>query len=247
MNNPRKTHTTRTFIPQLGELRKYKARVYEGKLGDIGTSQRSRYALVAISAVLALLAFVGSSVITPYFAAGVGIIAVALIAGGWPAATGVAELRGEKRLTGHSAIILLSGVASVLLALFDPNPAKLSLLPAVAAVGIVASFIVELVRGEGAVGRLESTISCISGVLAAVSVAGWVGLAGVYESSRSSASILGIGLIIAIILGAFGARIISAGPTEGPRRGAITLGVTPVAFVGVLGYVCAIFLTRVIG
>lgn len=245
-HNPPTTRL-RTFIPQLRDVRKVKTKVYEGKLGSIGATPRSRYRLVAVSAGISLLAVVGSALLHPYLAALMGAILVALVAGGWPAATGVAELRGVYRITSHSVIILLSGLASIAMAIFRPGAEPLSYLPAIAAVGIVASFMVELGRGEGAIGRLESTISSITGVLASVSVAGWVGIAHVYEAGRDSWAVLGVGLLIALIVGAFGARLISAGPKEGPRRGAVTLGVTPVAFVGVVGYVSATFLTFMVG
>lgn len=237
----------RTFIPQLRDIRRVKTRVYEGKLGSIGSTPTSRYRLVAIAAVLSLIAVLVSAMIHPILAALVGAVLVALIAGGWPAATGVAELRGVTRITSHSTIILLTGLASILITVLRPGTNQLSYLPAIAAVGVIASFIVELGRGEGAIGRLESTISSVTGVLASVSVAGWVGIAHIYQAAHDSWAVLGVGVLVAIVLGAFGARIISAGPQEGPRRGAVTLGVTPVAFVGVVGYVTATFLTFMVG
>ena len=248
-SSPEHPQTTklRTFIPQLRDIRRVKTKVYEGKLGSIGTTPSSRYRLVAVSAVLSLLAVLGASALGPLFSAIIGAGLVALIAGGWPAATGVAELRGVYRITSHSIIILLTGLASVAITFFQRTDAELSYLPAIAAVGIVASFMAELSRGEGAIGRLESTISSSTGVLASVSVAGWVGLAHIYQVAGNSFALVGVGLLVALILGAFGARIISAGPQEGPRRGAVTLGVTPVAFVGVVGYVTATFLTFMVG
>lgn len=237
-------HHFETFVPQLREQRH--RLVYEGPIGRIGETRSSRYRLMAFSACATLLAVIVSAIVHPWLAAAVGVVIVALIAGGWPAATGVAELRGSTRIYPHSVIVLCAGFAGVIAVLFDNDPQRLSLLPAIAAVGVVASFIVELVRGEGAIGRLESVISCVTGVLAAVSVGGWVAMANFYRMNHSSTLIIGIGLGIALILGALGIRLISAGPKEGPRRGAITLGVTPVAFVGVLSYLIAIFITGVI-
>lgn len=233
-----------TFVPQLRERRD--RIVYQGRLGRIGATRNSRYLLVAIAAVVSLLAFVVAVAIHPWATAAVGVFAVALIAGGWPAATGVAELRRVNRIYSHSTIILCAGLCALLITLFDNRDERLTLLPAIVAVGVVGSFIVELVRGEGATGRLESVISCITGVLAAVSVAGWLALASFYQSHHSSMLIMVSGLGIALILAAFGIRMISAGPKDGPRRGAITLGVTPVAFVGVLSYLIAIFIDGVI-
>ncbi|WP_237224748.1 hypothetical protein [Rothia nasisuis] len=242
------TKAIRTFVPELNRLHRARQKtVYEGPLGRIGTTRRSRYALVAVSGITALIVLVAAAALSPALAALAGLGAVLLIAGGWPAATGIAELRGRTRITTHSVIVLLAGLASLLYSWANPGDSPLAFLPAIAAVGVVASFIAELTRGEGAVGRLESVISCVSGVLASVSVAGWVGLAILAQDVDTAAPVVLIGLGVGLLLGLIGIRVISAGPKEGPRRGAVTLGVTPVAFIGVIAYVCAIFLTRVIG
>lgn len=245
---PTHTRALRTFVPELSRLRRARQKtVYEGRIGKIGATPRSRYQLVGASAVLTLASLVLAASIAPWVAALAGFCAVLFIAGGWPASTGIAELRGRSRITSHSVIVLLSGTASVLYAWLTPGPAPLESLPAIAAVGVVASFMVELARGEGAVGRLESVISCVTGVLASVSVAGWVGLATLARQENSTLPVVSIGILVGIVLGLIGIRVISAGPKEGPRRGAVTLGVTPGAFIGVIGYVCATFLTRVVG
>lgn len=249
--DPQDLHTTklRTFVPELKQLRdRQKRRMYEGRIGRIGASSRSRYGLVAAAAASSLLAVIVTAIVSPLVSAVACLGAVALIAGGWPAATGVAELRQTYRIYSHSTIILLAGITSVMFALTTPQSDRLAMLPAVAAVGIVSSFLVELVRGEGAKGRLESTISCATGVLASVSAAGWVALSRMYQDGGSGTlEILLIGVGFALLVGLLGTRIIAAGPKEGPRRGAVTLGVTPVAFIGVLGYTSAIFLTHVLG
>ncbi|MDY6051370.1 MAG: hypothetical protein SPI83_03040 [Rothia sp. (in: high G+C Gram-positive bacteria)] len=245
--DPTQNRAIRTFVPELTKLRRAQRKaVYEGPLGRIGATPRSRYALVALSALITLIALVITAAISPDAAALAGLGAVLLIAGGWPASTGIAELRGRRRITSHSVIVLLSGVASLLYSWLNPGHAPLAFLPAIAAVGVVASFMVELARGEGAVGRLESVISCVSGVLASVSVAGWVGLAIVARDLETTYPVVTIGLGVGLLLTLIGIRVVSAGPTEGPRRGAITLGVTPVALIGVIAYVCATFLTRVV-
>ncbi|MBM7051882.1 hypothetical protein [Rothia sp. ZJ1223] len=244
-------HTTklRTFVPELRQLRdKQKRKMYEGRLGRVGVSQRSRYTLVAAAAGISLVAVIVASMLTPVVSAVVCLVAVALVAGGWPAATGIAELRETHRIYSHSTIILLAGITSVLFALTTPNDDRLATVPVVAAVGVVGSFLLELLRGEGARGRLESVISCVTGVLASVSAAGWVALSRMYNDGNSDTwTMMLIGLVFALVVGLLGTRIIAAGPQEGPRRGAITLGVTPVAFIGVLSYTSAIFLTYVLG
>ncbi|MFW0154649.1 hypothetical protein ACN08X_01170 [Rothia sp. P6271] len=236
----------RNFIPQ---LRKHRDQVmYSGRIGAIGRTTSSRYRLVALCAFFSLLCFIVTSFFSPTLTAGFGFLVVALIAGGWPAATGVAELRRVRRIYSHSVIILLSGLCAVAMTLtIHTQQQRLYLLPAIAALGVVASFLIELSRGEGARGRLESVIACSTGVLASVSVAGWVGLANVYQSTHSPFPMMVAGTVVCVLTALVGARLVSAGPQEGPRRGAVTLGVTPVAFVGVISYVIAIMLTSMIG
>lgn len=236
------TRSLRTFVPELRRARQ--KTVYEGPIGKIGATPRSRYQLVATAALGTLIALVVAASFSPLLTALCGLGAVLFIALGWPAATGVAELRGVRRITSHSIIVLLSGISSLIYTWRTPAGEPLEFLAAIAAVGVVASFMVELARGEGSKGRLESVISCVTGVLASVSVAGWVGLASISQVEQSPLPVFSIGVFVGVLLGIVGIRVISAGPQEGPRRGAITLGITPVAFAGLIGYVCAIFLTH---
>lgn len=242
------SHRLRTFLPELERMQRAKQKaVYQGPLGRLGRTPSSRYRLLLVSGTLTLLSLVLAAAFSPLLTALLGLGLVAVMALGWPAATGIAELRGQSRINSHALIVFLTGSLSILLTVLLSQKAPLEYLPAVAAVGVVASFMVELARGEGAVGRLESVISCVSGMLAAVSVAGWVGLAQLAQQTQARTPVVLIGLLIALVLALFAGRLISAGPQSGPRRGAVTLGVTPVAFVGAISYISATLLTYMIG
>ncbi|MDN5604815.1 hypothetical protein AB0Y14_04585 [Rothia sp. HC945] len=215
-------------------------------LRTVGTEGRQRYWLVALSSLIVLVASLVGAVLSPMVSLVATVLLVALIAWGWPAASGIAELRGSKNVLAHSAIFALCGWAGCALVYLAPTGKLLTLLPAVVAVGVVVIFLAELVRGEGAAARLESTISGAVGVFTAVSASGWVGMALVHHRTETGASVWGAGAILALCIGIVGARMIAAGPEGGLRRGAMTLGVTPVAFLGILGYAGTLLIDRVI-
>lgn len=215
-------------------------------LRTAGTAGRSRYGLVAAAAVVGLGASLGCAVWSPWASLVATAAMVLVIAWGWPAASGTAALRGAKQVPGHSAILAASGLAGCAVVFLNDSEAVLTLLPAVVAVGVLACFIAELVRGEGAPARLASVVSACSGVLVAVSASGWVGMALVHQRAHAGAVVWATGAVIAVLIGLVGARLISAGPEDGPRRGAITLGLTPVAFFGIVGCASTFFLTRVL-
>ena len=219
----------------------------EGDGQDGHERRRAGYVVVSLASVLGLGLCLLGAVLAPVISWAVTTALVLIIAWGWPAASGAAELRGDKRIPAHTAIIAASGLAACAAMYAAPEGRLVSLLPAVIAVGVVAGFVAELARGEGAFARLESVISVCCGILAAVSASGWVGMALVYADTRAGAAVWGIGGIIALLIGVVGGRMISAGPVGGPRRGAMTLGLTPVAFFGIMGYLGSLFLVSVLG
>lgn len=218
----------------------------ERALSRVGTHGRERYALVALSSVVALVLSLTGAVLSPEVSLVVTVVMVLTIAWGWPAASGAAALRDQKRVVSHTCLIAGCGLLSCVVVYVFSIDRLLYLLPAVVAVGVLLCFIVELARGEGARGRLESVIAATAGVLASVSSSGWIGMAAVHSETSADAVVWGTGLIIAACIGFVGGRMIWAGPRDGPRRGAITLGVTPVAFFGTLGYAGTFFLLAVL-
>lgn len=197
-----------------------------------------RYARIIGAAVLSLILALVASVLGGHLPLLVSVAMAVMIGVGWPAATGI---KARRR---HNVIIAAAGVIACSLINFVPDQ-ELIWLPAVVGVAFMAVFVAELVRGEGAEGRLESTLASVTGVLAAVSASGWIGLSHVEETYGLGTwvTVAGVGLPLTLIIGMVGVRIIAAAPATPQRRGMFTLGVTPVALLGV----AALFAGRVLG
>lgn len=215
-------------------------------LRTVGTEGKQRYWLVAVSSVMALAVSLIAAVLRPGVSLGTTLLMVAIMAWGWPAASGVAEMRGRKKILSHSALFAVCGWVSCAVVFLAPMGRLLTLLPAVVAAGVVVAFMIELARGEGSAARLESVIAATVGVLASVSASGWIGLSLLHRQTQASIIVWGAGLVVAVCIAVIGVRMIAAGPEGGPRRGAMTLGVTPVACFGILGYAGALLIDRVI-
>lgn len=196
-----------------------------------------RYARIIGAAAVSLILALGASVLGGLLPLIVSVVMAVVIAVGWPAATGI---KARRR---HNVIIAAAGVIACSLVNFVPDQ-QLIWLPAVVGVAFMVVCVAELVRGEGAEGRLESTLASVTGVLAAVSASGWIGLSHVEElyGLGTWVTVTGVGLPLALIIGVVGVRIISAAPETPKRRGLLTLGVTPVALLGV----AALFAGRIL-
>ncbi|SQC29786.1 Uncharacterised protein [Rothia kristinae] len=119
------------------------------RLRSAGRSGPSRYRLVAGSAVLGLAVSLLCAVWAPQASAVATVVMVLVIAWGWPAASGVAQQRGGEVVPVHTGIIGASGLAACAVVLLTASASLVTLLPAVVAVGVLACFIGELVRGRG--------------------------------------------------------------------------------------------------
>lgn len=186
-----------------------------------------RYIKIIVTSVVALvLALVSAAVGGP--APVIVVVAMSVVIGlGWSLAVGVpARYR-------HNVIILASGILAALLTWLRPEE-RFVWLPAIVGVALIATFIAELVRGEGAKHRLESTISSVVAVLAVVSSSGWIALSQSLHSTGQSplTTVLISGLVSFVAIGVIGARLIASTPQEGPKRGIASLAVTPVALLG---------------
>ncbi|KLU09516.1 MULTISPECIES: hypothetical protein [Kocuria] len=186
-----------------------------------------RYAMIAACSVLSLAAALAAVVVAGpaplLLAAGMSLV----IGFGWPAATGIAARHR------HNVIMSAAGVVAALLVQTLPGQ-QLVWLPAVVGVALVTVFAAELVRGEGAEHRLESTIASTAGVLATVSSSGWIALASDYRATGPDpVQLVVVGAVVAALVAVVGARVISSAPKRSPKRGVVALGVTPVAFLGV--------------
>lgn len=187
-----------------------------------------RYARIVGAAVFSLALALAASVLGGLAPWAVSMAMAVVIGAGWPAATGIAARRR------HNVIIAVAGVLACSLVSFVPDQ-ELIWLPAIVGVAFMTVFVAELVRGEGAKGRLESTLASVTGVLAAVSASGWIALAHVQEQYALGTGdlLLGVGLPVALLIGIVGTRIIAASPENPRRRGLLALGVTPVALLGI--------------
>ncbi len=73
-----------------------------------------------------------------------------------------------------AAVIALPGAGSALAAALAPAPGYLDWTPGFLALGMMAVFVVQLIRGTGQAQRLESTLGCCVGVLLSCLGAGWI-------------------------------------------------------------------------
>lgn len=93
-------------------------------------------------------------------AVGVGI--------GWPHFLGIPA---KKTL---AALIGLPGVGSAVAATYLPAPGFLNWTPSFMAAGVMAIFVMQLLRGTGQAQRLESTLGSCAGVMLSCLGAGWI-------------------------------------------------------------------------
>jgi hypothetical protein len=166
----------------------------------------------------------------------VAVLIAAAVGIGWPH---FLRIPAKKTL---AAVIGLSGAGSALAAAYAPAPGFLDWTPPFIALGIMAVFVVQLIRGTGQAQRLESTLGCSVGVLLSCLGAGWIAGArfnGVREmllvAAISGAVALLVGLIrwpdsIVAPLG-----IVLAG-LAGPLAGLVLsdIAVLPAAIFGVV-------------
>jgi hypothetical protein len=95
--------------------------------------------------------------------------AIAVAVGiGWPH---FLRIPAKKTL---ATVIALPGVGSAMAAGLVPAPGYLDWTPAFIALGMMAVFVVQLIRGTGQAQRLESTLGCCAGVLLSCLGAGWI-------------------------------------------------------------------------
>jgi len=191
---------------------------------------------VGIIGLAGLAAIVAGAYASPEVLLAVAVLAAAGIGIGWPYFLGIPA---KKTL---AVLIGLPGVGSAVAATYLPAPGFLDWTPSFLAVGVMAIFVMQLIRGTGQAQRLESTLGSCAGVLLSCLGAGWIASSrfnGVREmilvAAISSAIALLAGLIrwpdrIVAPLG-----IVSAG-LAGPLAGLVfsDIAVLPAALVGVV-------------
>jgi hypothetical protein len=168
-----------------------------------------------VAAAVAAAAFYGLLPLTIAAAALALLVAV-----GWPA------LLDQPAPGGSGLVIGLTGVGAVgAVAATEGEPA-LRNLPLVLAMGIVLAFVAEMLRRDGRPRLVESLLGTVSGLVVAVSAAGWI------ATDRTDA---GAALVVTCAATLAVASAISALPLAGWWSSIVTVAVAALAGGG-LGY-----------
>ncbi|MFJ6079011.1 permease [Pseudarthrobacter sp. NPDC092419] len=197
--------------------------------------------VVGIAGLVAIIAGVYSSVAVLVTVAVLTAVAVGI---GWPH---FLRIPAKKTL---AAVIALPGVGSALAAASAPAPGYLDRTPAFIALGIMAVFVVQLIRGTGQAQRLESTLGCSAGVLLSCLGAGWIAGAR-FNGVREMLLVAAISAAVALLVGLIrwpdnivAPLEISLAGLAGPLAGLVLsdIAVLPAAIFGVVvGAVLASF------
>ena len=182
-----------------------------------------------------LAVFVGGAYTSPEVLLGVAILVALAVGIGWPHFLGIPA---KKTL---AAIIGLPGAGSAVAATYVPAPGFLDWTPAFIAAGVMAVFLMQLIRGTGQAQRLESTLGSSAGVLLSCLGAGWIA-ASRFNGVREMLLVAGISAAFALLAGLIRwpdrivapLGIVLAGLTA-PLAGLIfsNIAVIPAAVVGV--------------
>ncbi|MDD1476762.1 permease [Arthrobacter sp. H16F315] len=192
--------------------------------------------IIGIIGLAGLAAIVGASYISPAALLAVAVIAAAAVGVGWPHFLGIPA---KKTL---AVLIGLPGVGAAVAATYLPGPGFLDWTPSFMAAGVMAVFVMQLIRGTGQAQRLESTLGSSAGVLLSCLGAGWIACSrfnGVREMLLVAAISAAIALLAGLIrwpdrvvapLGIVGAGL------AGPLAGLVfsDIAVLPAAVVGVV-------------
>lgn len=191
---------------------------------------------IGVIGLAGLAAIVGASYISPEALLAVGVLIAAAVGIGWPHFLGVPA---KKTL---AALIGLPGVGAAVAATYLPAPGFLDWTPSFMAAGVMAVFVMQLIRGTGQAQRLESTLGSSAGVMLSCLGAGWIACSrfnGVPEMLLVAAISAAIALLAGLIrwpdrvvapLGVVGAGL------AGPLAGLVfsDIAVLPAAIVGVV-------------
>ena len=123
---------------------------------------------VGVIGIAGLIAIIAGVYASPEALVAVGILIAAAVGIGWPH---FLRIPAKKTL---AAVIALPGAASAVTAALAPAPGYLDWTPTFVALGMMAVFVVQLIRGTGQAQRLESTLGCCAGVLLSCLGAGWI-------------------------------------------------------------------------
>lgn len=149
--------------------------------------------LIGLAGLVCLAAILAGVYSSPGALLGVAAAAVLLMGYGWPH---FLEVPARKTL---AAVIALPGVGSAWAASALPGPGYLDATPAFMALGFIAVFIVQLVRGTGQEKRLESTLGSCAGVLLSCLGAGWIAGAR-FNGVREMLAVAAVSAAVAVVV-----------------------------------------------
>jgi len=144
--------------------------------------------------IAALVAIIAGVYTSPQALTGVAVVVALAVGFGWPH---FLRIPAKKTL---AAVIAVPGAGSAVAAGLVPAPGFLDWTPAFMALGMMAVFVVQLIRGTGQAQRLESTLGCCAGVLLSCLGAGWIAGAR-FNGVREMLVVAAISAAVALLAG----------------------------------------------
>jgi hypothetical protein len=191
---------------------------------------------IGIIGLAGLTAVIAGAYSSPQALLAVACLTALGIGIGWPHFLGIPA---KKTL---AALIGLPGVGSAIAATYLPAPGFLDWTPSFIAAGVMAIFVMQLLRGTGQAQRLESTLGSCAGVMLSCLGAGWIA-GSRFNGVREMVLVAGISAAVALLAGLIRwpdrvvapLGIIGAG-LAGPLAGLVfsDIAVLPAALVGVV-------------
>ncbi|HSO92193.1 MAG TPA: permease [Arthrobacter sp.] len=204
---------------------------------------------VGVIGLVGLAAIVVASYTSPEALLAVSVLIAAAVGIGWPHFLGIPA---RKTL---AVLIGLPGVGAAVAATYLPAPGFLDWTPSFLAAGVMAIFVMQLIRGTGQAQRLESMLGSSAGVLLSCLGAGWIACTR-FNGVREMVLVAAISAAMALLAGLIRwpdrvvapLAVVAAG-LAGPLAGLVfsDIAVLPAAIVGVVvGAVLASFRRLVI-
>ena len=192
--------------------------------------------IIGVIGLAGLAAIVGASYTSPEALLAVGVLMAAGVGIGWPHFLGIPA---RKTL---GVLIGLPGVGAAVAATYVPAPGFLDWTPSFMAAGMMAIFVMQLIRGTGQAQRLESTLGSSAGVMLSCLGAGWIACSR-FNGVREMLLVAAISAAIALLAGLirWPDRVVAplgvvAAGLAGPLAGLVfsDIAVIPAAIVGVV-------------
>ena len=149
---------------------------------------------VGVIGLAGLAALVAASYTSAEALLAVGVLLAAGVGIGWPHFLGIPA---RKTL---AVLIGLPGAGAAVAATYVPAPSFLDWTPSFLAAGVMAVFVMQLIRGTGQAQRLESTLGSSAGVMLSCLGAGWIACSR-FNGVREMLLVAAISAAIALMAG----------------------------------------------